>query len=88
MRKVLPTYCGERLEQLEPKRALLERYHKSCETQRTFCELERIPISTLQNWLKRERGRARFTEVAPTKGASTTIEWRFPDGTALGIRSE
>ena len=73
---------------LERKRALLERYRRSCETQGAFCEGAGVSVSALQNWLKQERCGALFAEVVPPKRASTTVELVFPDGTALRVWGE
>ena len=72
----------------EERSAVVERYLRSGQKQRDFCESEGIAASTLQYWLKlsREDG-AKFREVAPPAGpTSSTIEVIFPDGTAVRIR--
>jgi hypothetical protein len=80
----------ERRKRLIPdrRRALLTRYRASGETHRAFCESAGVSVSTLQYWLQQQRLAEAFSEVTPTTQTKTTLEFVFPDGTALRVRSE
>jgi hypothetical protein len=58
-------------------------------SQQNFCKAERIPLSTFQNWSRKARGTAAFSELSlPTRISGTTVEITFSDGTTLKIRGE
>lgn len=72
----------------EERAITIKRFRSSGLTQKAFCKVEGVSVSTLQNWLRtNDRSRA-FSEVVPSRPPATTVELLFPDGTALRIRSE
>lgn len=72
----------------EERSAVVERYLRSGQKQRDFCESEGVATSTLQYWLKRSREEgAKFRAIEPPpRPPTSTIEVVFPDGTAVRIR--
>lgn len=72
----------------EERNAVVERYRRSGQKQREFCESEGVAVSTLQYWLKRSREEgAKFRAIEPPlRPPTSTIEVVFPDGTAVRIR--
>lgn len=72
----------------ETRAKLMQKYGESGLTQKAFCEAEGIKTSTFQNWLRAKPKRPAFTEVTAAAAAqATTVEFLFPDGTAVRIRS-
>ena len=81
--------------------ALIERYYSCNASQKSFCEIEGLKLSTFQYWITRYKKHQQkhngttpaprgFVElqpepVIPTSGIAGAIELRYPNGVTLSL---